>query len=460
MKNFFALVLSVFAFAYSQIVWAAPVGPWVGNLTPAGNLAYHASGAYSKAQQQMGVGKRWNPDLLESSGLGVKVTQSAALPVGAGVANTALAGLITPLGVLATAGTILGSPVVATVSAFVLLPGVLDWLLQVDARPASSSSPKLYEVRDIDGSVCPAIAPEGSPPVSSNYTNIRWFRTSPGAVFNNGQINNTGQCVYGYAWNFSPDGGATQYPQNNQMATRPSQPPSDDWIPADYSDFSQRLSGVPVSTALINSLLDAGYTFPLDGQTVTGPATVSAPPVSNSSTTINNAGDSITTTNTTNTVSNQTYNNSPSPSVTSSTTTTTTTNVHNNTTNTNISNTTSTENKPDKDPSPEEDLSFSDSSLPELPKLYERSYPDGMSGVWDEKIAGIKAAPLFSLVGKLMPDLGSTGSCPSWPLPLEFASWASFGTHDVAPPCWVWDFGKTIIIISSLLLARALIFGG
>lgn len=107
-----------------------------------------------------------------------------------------------------------------------------------------------------------------------------------------------------------------------------------------------------------------------------------------------------------------------------------------------------------------EDGTVTDTPFLELPVLYTRKYPDGLTGVWKAKIKDIKATPLFSLSGSLMPNVGSAGSCPTMPINFSVASWADFGTFDVAPPCWIWDFGKTVIIISALLLARRLIFGG
>lgn len=101
-----------------------------------------------------------------------------------------------------------------------------------------------------------------------------------------------------------------------------------------------------------------------------------------------------------------------------------------------------------------------DTPLPPVPDLYVRKYPNGIVGIWNEKSEEIKQAPLFKLAADLMPDVGSGGTCPSWPLNLDFASWAQFGTKDVAPPCVTWDWARLFVIIGALLLARALIFGG
>lgn len=150
------------------------------------------------------------------------------------------------------------------------------------------------------------------------------------------------------------------------------------------------------------------------------------------------------------------------PVVTGTTTTTTTTTVTNNVTNNVVNNSTTNENIPlTSTPDPTDLGSITDTAFGAIPALYVRKYPDGLTGVWSAKITAIKATPLFSLVGNLMPtSIGSSGACPTWPIDFNFGAWANFGVHDVAPPCWVWTFGKTVILISALLLARALIFGG
>lgn len=215
--------------------------------------------------------------------------------------------------------------------------------------------------------------------------------------------------------------------------------------------------GAPTVTASSS----AGRDITVDGKTVSIPTTSTTTSTynaaSNSTTsTTSTAADPHTLKTSTNTKTDLTYGDG---TVTGNTNTTTTSTLINNVTNNVVNTTTSSENKPSEQPK-DGDLSFSDSALPALPVLYERKYPNGLTGIWTEKSASIKAAPLFTLVSGLMPSVGSTGACPSWPLRLDFATWSAFGVRDVAPPCWVWDFGKVIIVISSLLLARALIFGG
>lgn len=101
-----------------------------------------------------------------------------------------------------------------------------------------------------------------------------------------------------------------------------------------------------------------------------------------------------------------------------------------------------------------------DTAMPTAPKLYEPSFPRGIAGVWSDRKAQLTSAPLSGLISNLMPSVGSGGSCPAMMINLNITSWAMFGIRDVAPPCYIWDFGKVVIILSALLLARSLIFGG
>ncbi len=143
--------------------------------------------------------------------------------------------------------------------------------------------------------------------------------------------------------------------------------------------------------------------------------------------------------------------------VTVSTTTNTVTNITNNVTNITTTEENKTEEKEDdeKQEDPPTDTPFKD-----IPELYKQKYPDGIGGVVNKKMDELKATPLFGLPALLTPSLPSSGSCPSWQLDLSLASWAGYGAHTIQAPCWVWDFGKVVIIISALLLARRLIFGG
>ena len=109
---------------------------------------------------------------------------------------------------------------------------------------------------------------------------------------------------------------------------------------------------------------------------------------------------------------------------------------------------------------PDDSAPATDTALPGQPKLYEPKYPDGLTGVWTAQKDALKNSSLTQLARKLMPDIPNGGSCPTMRVDLSFSSWANFGTKDLAPPCYVWDWGRVIIIISALILARSLVFGG
>ena len=159
------------------------------------------------------------------------------------------------------------------------------------------------------------------------------------------------------------------------------------------------------------------------------------------------------TTTTTNTVKNTYIDNK----VTTNTTTTTTTNITNNITNT--TNTT-TDKEQTTDEAPKDESSPTDTPLGPIPELYTRKYPDGMVGIWNEKKEQLKQSSVSQLVDQLLPKNINSGSCPRFDLNLNFATWANYGTRAIDYPCWIWTVAKSIIIVSALILARALVFGG
>ena len=222
--------------------------------------------------------------------------------------------------------------------------------------------------------------------------------------------------------------------------------------PVTVEEFAAEIGNRTVwfsNSALARTVTDAFYAGEWANSvpnTVTGPATTPGQKTTKT--------DSVAkTTTTTTTVNNYAYEGA-NITTGATTTTTTTNNVDNSVVNQTVENTTKNPTQDAVDPV------ASDSPMPDQPVLYVRKYPDGIKGVWDTKILAIKATPLFSLGSQLMPNFGSSGSCPSWHLPMNLAGWSNYGSLDVAPPCFVWDFGKVVIVVSSLLLARRLIFGG
>ncbi|MDR7377639.1 hypothetical protein J2X19_002318 [Rhodoferax ferrireducens] len=102
--------------------------------------------------------------------------------------------------------------------------------------------------------------------------------------------------------------------------------------------------------------------------------------------------------------------------------------------------------------------SATDTPLPNVPDLYTQKYPDGLAGVWSGKKQQLTGSSLVGLLSSLMPSV-SAGTCPVINLNLDVGV-VNFGQHDISPPCEVWTFGKWVIIISALLLARSLVYGG
>lgn len=100
-----------------------------------------------------------------------------------------------------------------------------------------------------------------------------------------------------------------------------------------------------------------------------------------------------------------------------------------------------------------------DTPLGEVPKLYEPKYPDGLTGVWAAQKDALTTTPLAGLASKMMPTGVNGRSYPEIKIPLDMGV-LDFGTVDVSPPDFVWDFGGLVILLSAILLARALVFGG
>lgn len=96
----------------------------------------------------------------------------------------------------------------------------------------------------------------------------------------------------------------------------------------------------------------------------------------------------------------------------------------------------------------------------EIGSLYEAKYPDGPVKLWTEKSAQLKASGLGSLASNLMPSVADGGSAPSWVVNFDFGPLGDLGSRDIAPEPWLWGVIRAITILSALILARRLIFGG
>ncbi len=204
----------------------------------------------------------------------------------------------------------------------------------------------------------------------------------------------------------------------------------------------------------IKELLDKGLTVEASAPTVTGPA---ASPVSTTVTT--NVNNGVTSTTTTTNVTNYVYNNS---TVTATQVTTTTVrDAAGNVTSTSTTNGQPVATPGTVDTPPKSDEGApADTALPPVPDLYERKYPNGMEGIWNEYKPQFTNSGIAQLVNKLMPTVVDGGTCPDWQVNLNFGGIYNYQTWSVAPPCWIWPIAASILLVSALLMARALIFGG
>jgi hypothetical protein len=217
--------------------------------------------------------------------------------------------------------------------------------------------------------------------------------------------------------------------------------------------------------ALQEALNVPGVTIETETPTVTGPSTT--PGTTTTATRSTQVSEGTTTevppgtpgaqpataTTTTTTVTNNTYQGNK---LTTTTTTNTTTNITNNTTN--ITNNTVQETK-QTDETPKDEAPPTDTPLGPIPELYTRKYPDGIVGVWNDKKQSFKDSSVGQLVEQIIPSGMGDGGCPQWQLPLDIGI-ANYGTYDVSIPCDYWGYIRVIMIVASLFLARALIFGG
>ncbi|MFS2047856.1 hypothetical protein ACEN9J_25845 [Variovorax sp. Varisp41] len=238
-------------------------------------------------------------------------------------------------------------------------------------------------------------------------------------------------------------------------------PKSPTWYPATPQQVKDALYNNNPPPGIVDELAKFGnITWPLGNPQVTGPSEVKGPKttsttqdgnrtitsVSQDSTPLSYSGPSVTAGNTTRTTTTTTTTTNPDGTTSSQTSTT--------------SSTTEQVDVPDDATKPPPEDAPTDTPLPAVPDLYTRKYPGGMEGIYNQYKDQLKNTSLVQLASQLMPNVGNGGTCPVWVISLDFESWAAFGSHDVAPPCWIWDVAKAICILGALLMARALIFGG
>lgn len=122
---------------------------------------------------------------------------------------------------------------------------------------------------------------------------------------------------------------------------------------------------------------------------------------------------------------------------------------------------TTTETEPETEQPREEedqDINFTDSEFPPVEPFYQQKYPDGLQGVWQDAQAKFDNSQFMSFLQSFIPQF--TGSCPSWSMSFNIASWASYGNVPFVNLCYVFDFIKVIMLVTALFTARAITFGG
>jgi len=213
-------------------------------------------------------------------------------------------------------------------------------------------------------------------------------------------------------------------------------------------------TGLMREVCTASSSPDNCYQEMVESSSLSGPATVAGPSSSSTSTSLNPDGSTTTTTTTTSTQHDLSYGPDHFDVGTKETKTTEVDGVPTETTITEDT-TAPTESPPEE---AEEAYTFDDTALPEVEPFYEPQYPDGFQGVWDAATADLGASAFVEFLNSFVPSF--SGSCPSFSLNLNIASWAAFGTMEFSSLCYVFDFIKIIMLITALFTSRMIMFGG
>lgn len=97
--------------------------------------------------------------------------------------------------------------------------------------------------------------------------------------------------------------------------------------------------------------------------------------------------------------------------------------------------------------------------LPQRPKLWESKYPDGVAGVWNQRVGELKQTPVYQLASNMLPQVNG-GDAPTWELNFDLPGVGDFGSYTLGPESWVWSACRAIVIVSALIFAFRLVFGG
>jgi hypothetical protein len=229
-----------------------------------------------------------------------------------------------------------------------------------------------------------------------------------------------------------PQGGAKG--RDGKCPTYQYEPATEEQVGKRVEDYADKSKAVDAARELVEN----NAPFPTDlPVTLTGPQKVESEP----RTTTKTDAEGNTTTTTTKDVWNITYQGDSY--------------TWNHTTVTTNSDGSSTE---ETDPEPDKVAPATDPDMPGLPDLYERKYPNGLAGVWNEKSGAFSQTPIFQFLAGLNPNLGN-GGCPVWTFPAGQVLGITVG-GDISVSCAVWSFVRVFFTLCALILARRLIFGG
>lgn len=337
----FVLFAAVASFCYTQALHAGAVGPWVGNLNPAGSLVYYGTGAYGASLSKMGVqalptGSQIWASAVSPTSLALK--SNSTLGFGAQQVGVAINGTVAAAGVFTAVKAIMGGPIGIAVTALTVAPAVVEWLRAKDIRfaPVVPATGEQFERRSAG---CTAkceqtsYAPEGPWFDSDASACAAYAGTLPPARGTiPGTVNpNYAECTPTYFIN------GIYYDQSFKGFYRRIAPPTaESWTPASIEQIRADMEANPFKPAVVDAVIASGGEVPITyaPDAVSGPVSVTSPPVVSRST----SGETTTTT-TTGTKTDITYGVGPSPAdgrpvpiVTGSTNTTTNTSITNNST--------------------------------------------------------------------------------------------------------------------------------
>lgn len=200
---------------------------------------------------------------------------------------------------------------------------------------------------------------------------------------------------------------------------------------------------------------DACYESLRSSSPASGPTSLTGASTTRTTTTKNPDGSTSTKQDVTNTTYNFTYGDNYFDISTNRTTTTYTDGQQ-------TSTTTETDTTPPQDNQPEveeeEQYTFSDTEMPEVPSFYEQKYPDGLAGVWDSARADVDSSAFIEFLKGFIPSF--SGTCPAFSLNMNIYANANYGVQQFGSICWVLDFVKVVILITAMFTFRKVTFGG